>query len=94
MRVSQLKNDTEGLWFKIESDDTKNSEPTRIYLNDMAAQIVDDILNHKQHGITRRVYDLYSRSPEIKRALTSWGEAVQRAIDGTQAEVVSINQQH
>ena len=55
--------------------------------------IIDDILNHKQKGITRRVYDLYSRSPEIKRALTAWGEAVQRAIDGiVGADVISINQ--
>jgi len=167
MRLSQLKEDVDGLWFELESDDTKNEEPTRVYLNDMAAQIiksriddmgldnyifpaktkadkpgdpssfirkdtlvskvrrlqplmqeqgvkyftahdlrrsaatglarlghgaiVDDILNHKQQGITRRVYDLYSRTPEIKRALLAWGEAVQRAIDGTQADVIEIN---
>ena len=161
MHISQLKEDADGLWFELESDDTKNSEPTRIYLNDMAVQIiqgrindlglthyifpaetksgfmrkdnlvdrvqriqplmqeegvayftahdlrrsaatglarlgygsiVDDVLNHKQQGVTRRVYDLYSRAPEIKRALTAWGEAVERALTGNQADVVSITQ--
>ena len=53
--------------------------------------IADDILNHKQKGITRRVYYLYSRAPEIKRALTVRGEAVQRAIDGNQADVIEIS---
>ncbi len=160
MRLSQLKEDDDGLWFELESDDTKNSEPTRIYLNDMAVQIIknrisnlgltnyifpaetksgfmrkdnlvdrvqriqtlmqeegvayftahdlrrsaatglarlghgaiiDDILNHKQQGITRRVYDLYSRAPEIKRALTAWGEAVERALAGNQDDVIEIN---
>lgn len=159
MCLTQLKEDAEGLWFELESDDTKNSEPTRIYLNDMAVQIiksrvsdlglthyifpaetksgsmrkdnlvdrvqriqplmqeqgveyftahdlrrsaatglvrldygsiVDDVLNHKQQGVTRRVYDLYSRAPEIKRALTAWGEAIARAVDGTQANVIEI----
>ena len=162
MRLSQLKEDADGLWFEIKPDDTKNKEPQRIFLNDVAEKIiksriddmdlthyifpadsksgfmrkdvlvnkvrkiqpamqeqgvdhftahdlrrsaatglarlgygsvVDDILNHKQKGITRRVYDLYSRAPEIKRALTTWGEAVQRAIDGiVDADVISINQ--
>ena len=162
MRLSQLKEDADGLWFELASDDVKNSEPQRIFLNDVAEKIiksriddmdlthyifpadsksgfmrkdvlvnkvrkiqpamqeqgvdhftahdlrrsaatglarlgygsvVDDILNHKQKGITRRVYDLYCRSPEIKRALTAWGEAVQRAIDGiVDADVISINQ--
>ncbi|MCK5679619.1 tyrosine-type recombinase/integrase [bacterium] len=160
MRRSQLKEDDQGLWFEIDSDDTKNKEPQRIFLNNMAAAIikarindmglknyifptdsksgfmrkdvlvskvrriqptmqeqevnhftahdlrrsaatglarlghsaiVDDILNHKQQGITRRVYDLYSRAPEIKRALTAWGEAVERAVAGNQADVIEIN---
>ncbi len=50
-----------------------------------------DILNHKPQGITRQVYDKYSRQPEIKRALVSWGEAIERAIDGNQADVIEIN---
>lgn len=54
--------------------------------------VVDDILNHKKQGITRRVYDLYSRGPEIKRALIAWGETVQRAVDGSQAEIIPITQ--
>ncbi len=54
--------------------------------------VVDDILNHKKQGVTRRVYDLYSRGPEIKRALTAWGETVQRAVDGSQAEIIHITQ--
>ena len=161
MRCSQLKDDgADGLWFEIKSGDTKNKEPQRIFLNDMAVEIIksrtddmglthyifpsdsksgfmrkdvlvrkvrriqpaiqeqgiehftahdlrrsaatglarlgygdiiDDILNHKQKGITRRVYDLYSRAPEIKRALTAWGEAVERAVAGNQADVIEIN---
>lgn len=158
MHLSQLKEDAAGLWFQIEASGTKNSEPTRIFLNDMAAAIIkariddmgltkyifpaqpgfmrkdvlvnkvqaiqpalqaqgvdyftahdlrrsaatglarlghgliiDDVLNHKQKGITRQVYDLYSRAPEIKRALTAWGEAVQRAITGNQGDVIEIN---
>ena len=160
MHLSQFKRDNKGLWFELSGDDTKNSEPTRIYLNDMAEQIiqsrindlgvthyifpadsqsgflhkgtlvnrvrriqtlmqkegvdyftahdlrrsaatglarlgygsiVDDVLNHKPQGITRRVYDLYSRGPEIQRALTAWGETIQRTVDGTQADVIEIN---
>ena len=170
MRISQLKEDADGLWLELEPDDTKNEEPQRICINDMAAEIiqrriddlglthyifparlrsdksgspsssfmrkdvvvqkvrriqplmqeqgvayftahdlrrsaatgiarlghgavVDDILNHKRQGVTRKIYDLYSRGPEIQRALTAWGEAVERAIDGTQADIISINQQ-
>ncbi len=55
--------------------------------------IVDDILNHKQKGITRRVYDLYSRAPEIKRALVAWGETVQRALSNKAADnIIEIHQ--
>jgi integrase len=45
--------------------------------------VVPEILNHSQQGITRQVYDLYTRGPEIRRALTAWGEFLQRAIDET-----------
>jgi len=38
--------------------------------------IIDDILNHKKRGVTRRVYDLYDRGPEIKSALTEWAEII------------------
>jgi len=53
--------------------------------------IVADILNHTPPGITRKVYDKYSWGPEIKIALTAWGEAVQRAVNGTQANIIEIN---
>ncbi len=54
--------------------------------------VVPDILNHKPQGITRQVYDKYSRQPEIKRALVTWGETLQRALDGTAAAtVIAIN---
>jgi len=161
MRISQLKEDSGGLWFEIEAADTKNREPQRIFLNNMAAEIInqrisdlklkkyifpaggksgvmrkdvlvnktarlqplmqeqgiehftahdlrrsaatglarlgygaiiDDILNHKQRGITRRVYDLYNRAPEIQHALTSWGEAIERALSGVSATVIPITQ--
>ncbi len=160
MRISQIKKDADGLWLEIAGADTKNREPQRIFLNDMAAAIINqrisdlklkkyifpaggesgvmrkdvlvkktarlqplmqaqgiehftahdlrrsaatglarlgfgdiisDILNHKQRGITRRVYDLYKRAPEIKRALTSWGEALERALADTPATVIPIN---
>jgi len=54
--------------------------------------LADDLLNHKQQGISRRVYDLYDRGPEIKAALTAWGEAIQRAIDGGDSNIISISQ--
>ena len=54
--------------------------------------VVDDILNHKKQGVTRRVYDLYSRAPEIKRALTAWGEAIQMALDGNAGKIIPIVQ--
>ena len=169
MRISQLKEDAKGLWLELEPDDVKNNEHTRIYVNDMAAQIiksridelalthyifpartkddkpgskpssflrkdtlvskvrriqpllqeqdvtyftahdlrrsaatglarlghgaiVGDILNHKTQGVTRRVYDLYSRDSEIQRALTTWGKAVEQAIEGTAGtNIIEIN---
>ncbi|MBN2808626.1 MAG: tyrosine-type recombinase/integrase [Deltaproteobacteria bacterium] len=168
MRISQLKEESADLWLELASGDTKNSEPQRIFLNDMAVQIikarlsdmslenyifparvkadkpkdkpssfirkdvvvqkvrriqptmqeqgvskftahdlrrsaatgiarlghgavVDDILNHKKQGVTRKIYDLYDRGPEIKRALTVWGEAVGRSITGAAgADVIEI----
>jgi hypothetical protein len=45
--------------------------------------VVPEILNHSQQGITRQVYNLYTRGPEIRRALTAWEEVLQRAIDET-----------
>ena len=161
MHLSQLKEDSDGLWFALETGVTKNSEPTRIYMNGRARHIikarindmgltnyifpldtksgfmrpdglvdrthriqplmqelgvdfftahdlrrsaatgiarlgygavVDDILNHKKQGVTRRVYDLYSRAPEIKRALTAWGEAIQMALDGNAGKIIPIAQ--
>ena len=38
--------------------------------------IIGDILNHKKRGVTRRVYDLYDRGPEIKNALKEWSEII------------------
>ena len=161
MHKKNLKRDNTGLWFELSGDQTKNSEPTRIFLNNMAdaiiqkrindldltgfifpartktgfirkdvlvskvrrlqaltgkpgiekftahdlrrsaatgiaklghGAVVDDILNHKQRSVTRRVYDLYDRSPEIKRALTAWGEAVQMALDGNAGKIIPIAQ--
>ena len=149
MKLSQLKKYDDGLWFEMQPEDVKNREPQRIYLNDLAARIIedrvkdmnptnyifpadtesgymrkdvlagkvrkiqpatqklgvdyftahdlrrsaatglarlgfgsiiDDILNHKQQGITRRVYDLYDRAPEIKRALIAWETAIKKAL--------------
>lgn len=52
--------------------------------------LADDLLNHKPKGVTRRVYDLYSRAPEIKRALMNWGETIERAVTGTGADIIQI----
>jgi len=160
MRVSQLKREADdGIWLELSTDDTKNNEPHRIFLHDMAAQIiqdrindlrcdnyifpanskkgfmrkdvlvrkvqkirilmqkkgvkyftahdlrrsaatgiarlgyggiVDDILNHKRKGITRRVYDLYDRAPEIQQALSAWGQTVQHSINDNQAKIIGI----
>jgi len=77
---------------KFTAHDLRRSAATGIAQLGHAAT-VPDILNHKPQGITRQVYDKYSRKPEIKSALTAWGETVQRAIDGTKADVVPIAQQ-
>ncbi|MEA3427793.1 MAG: tyrosine-type recombinase/integrase [Thermodesulfobacteriota bacterium] len=160
MRVSQIKREADdGIWLELSTDDTKNNEPQRIFLHDMATQIiqdrindlrydnyifpanskkgfmrkdvlvgkvqriqvlmqkkgveyftahdlrrsaatgiarlgyggiVDDILNHKRKGITRRVYDLYDRAPEIRQALSAWGQTVQHSINGNQAKIIEI----
>ncbi len=74
---------------KFTAHDLRRSAATGIAQLGHSA-VVPDILNHKPQGITRQVYDKYSRQPEIKRALVSWGETIQRAVDGTQADVVSI----
>jgi integrase len=162
MRISQLKEETDGTWWTMAGSDVKNKTAHRVYLNDQALRIIQnrikdyemdnyvfptikrdgsisfmrkdvivkrvhkimplleaegiekftahdlrrsaatgiaqlghsavvpDILNHKPQGITRQVYDKYSRQPEIKLALVALGEALQRAINGTQADVIEI----
>lgn len=76
---------------KFSAHDLRRSVATGIAQLGHSA-VVPDILNHKPQGITRMVYDKYSRQPEIRAALIAWGETVQRAIDGTQADVTPINQ--
>ena len=163
MRVNQLSKEADGVWWCKSGQDVKNKTAHRVYLNEMALQIIQDrikdfglkkyifpitkkngtisfmrkdvtvsrtrkfmklveveglerftahdlrrsaatniamlgfasvvpdILNHKPQGITRQVYDKYSRQPEIRRALITWCETLQRAIDGTTADnVVTI----
>ena len=51
-----------------------------------------DILSHSRGGVTEAHYNRHKPIKEIKRALTVWGEEVQRALDGSQTNVVSINQ--
>ncbi len=163
MRISQLKDEADGVWWAMAGSDVKNKASHRVFLNELSLQIIQnrikdygldnyifpsvkrdgsisfmrkdvivkrvhkimplieaegiekftahdlrrsaatgiaqlghssvvpDILNHKPQGITRQVYDKYSRQPEIKRALVSWGEAIQRAVAGTQADVIEIH---
>ncbi len=51
------------------------------------------VLGHSVSGVTDIHYNRYDLASEIKRALTIWGEAIQRAINGTGADIISINQQ-
>ena len=51
------------------------------------------VLGHSVSGVTDIHYNRYDLASEIEKALTLWGEAVERAIDGTQADIISINQQ-
>ena len=50
--------------------------------------VVPDILGHSPQGITRQVYDQYSRETEIKKALQTWERAVKQAVEGRGAETV------
>ena len=43
--------------------------------------VVPDILGHKPQGVTRKHYDLYSREPEIKKALNAWGEKIENKLN-------------
>lgn len=48
------------------------------------------ILGHSAKGVTDIHYNRYDLAGEIKTALTVWDQSVQRAIDGSKAEVVLI----
>ncbi len=85
-RILPLVKDVE----EFSAHDLRRSAATGIAKIGFGA-VVADILNHTPQGITRRIYDKYSRQPEIKAALTAWGETLQRAIDGNQADVIEIN---
>ncbi len=90
-RVRKLWPSTEAKGIeKFTAHDLRRSAATGIAQLGYGA-IVADILNHTPPGITRKVYDKYSWGPEIKIALTAWGEAVQRAVSGTQANIIEIN---
>jgi len=61
-------------------------------LNRLGYRGVDKaILSHSATGVTDMHYNRYDLAGEIKTALTAWCEAVQRAIDGTGADVIEIN---
>lgn len=55
--------------------------------------VVPDILNHSQQGsVTRRIYDHYSREPEIRRALIAWGNTIQQLINGSgESSVIQVD---
>jgi len=54
--------------------------------------IVPDILNHSVTGITRLVYDQYSRDPEKQMALEAWDKQLQKVIscEGDNVNVISL----
>jgi len=48
------------------------------------------VLGHSASGVTEIFYNRYNFEDEVKRALTVWGEAINRAIDGTKADVLEF----
>jgi integrase len=54
--------------------------------------IVPDILNHKVTGITRLVYDQYSRDPEKQMAFEAWDKQLQKIIssEGNNVNVIVL----
>lgn len=53
--------------------------------------VIGRVLNHTEQGVTARVYDQYSYRPEVKDALSLWGERMEAIISGDEvADVVSI----
>lgn len=90
-KVRRLQPITQGLNIeKFTAHDLRRSAATGLARLGYGG-LVPDILNHSQRGITRQVYDKYNREPEKERALTSWGEALERAIKGNQADIIAIN---
>ena len=63
------------------------------HLNRLGFHGLDSIiLAHSAQGVTDVFYQRYKFDDEIKKALILWGEAVQRAIDGTYADIIPITQ--
>ena len=61
------------------------------HLNRLGYKGIDRaILGHSATGITDIHYNRYDLAGEIKSALTSWGETVERTINGNEAVVISI----
>lgn len=52
--------------------------------------IVPDILNHSVTGITRLVYDQYSRDPEKQMALEAWDNQLQKTLSGVNSKVTTL----
>jgi len=49
------------------------------------------VLGHSASGVTDIFYQRYSFDDEVKRALTVWGETIERKFSGTQAKIIEIN---
>lgn len=52
--------------------------------------IISKVLNHTEKGVTSKVYNLYDYYDEKKRALDSWGRALNAIVTGKTTNVVSI----
>jgi integrase len=60
--------------------DLRRTVATRLAALGFPAEDVSAVLNHTRRDVTGRHYDLYGRAKEKRRALDSWGQAVQRLV--------------
>jgi len=56
--------------------------------------VVPDIMGHKPQGVTRKHYDLYSREPEIKKALEAWGSTIENSLNENPDNIIQIPTQN
>lgn len=55
------------------------------------SSVVPDMLGHAPQGITRQVYDKYTRDDEKARAWTAWEQELLRLVNGQPAKVIPFS---